>query len=90
MVKGKEIITEEEVKQLCNELDSTWNRYHSYTALARVMSRKDGIDYVSSGSSRKVYRVSDTKVLKLVKNAKGSAQNYTKADWPIPVCHSPS
>ena len=90
MVKGKEIITEEEIKLLCNELDSTWNRYHSYAALARVMSGKDGIDYVSSGSSRKVYRVSDTKVLKLAKNAKGSAQNYTKADWSIRVCRSPS
>lgn len=90
MVKGKEIMTEEEIKQLCNELDSIWNRYHSYAALARVMSGKDGIDYVSSGSSRKVYRVSDTKVLKLAKNAKGSAQNYTEADWSIPACRSPS
>ena len=84
MVKGKKIMTEEEIKQLCNELDSIWNRYHSYAALARVMSGKEGIDYVSSGSSRKVYRVSDTKVLKLAKNAKGSAQNYTEADWALP------
>ena len=83
-------MTDEEIKGLCNELDSTWNRYHSYATLARVMSGKDGIDYVSSGSSRKVYRVSDTKVLKLAKNAKGSAQNYTKADWSIRVCRSPS
>ena len=89
MVKGKEIMTEEEIKQLCNELDSIWNRYHSYAALARVMSGKDGIDYISSGSSRKVYKVSDTKVLKLAKNAKGSAQNYTEADWSIRACRSP-
>ena len=81
-------MTDEEIKQLCNELDATWERYRSYAALARVMSGKDGIDYVSSGSSRKVYRVSDTKVLKLAKNAKGSAQNYTKADWSIRVCRS--
>ena len=77
-------MTEEEIKQLCNELDSTWNRYHSYAALARVMSGKDGIDYISSGSSRKVYKVSDTKVLKLAKNDKGSVQNYTEADWALP------
>lgn len=77
-------MTEEEIKQLCNELDSAWNRYHSYAALARVMSGKEGIDYVSSGSSRKVYKVSNTKVLKLAKNAKGSAQNDTEADWALP------
>lgn len=77
-------MTEEEIKQLCNELDSTWNRYHSYAALARVMSGKEGIDYISSGSSRKVYKVSDTKVLKLAKNIKGSAQNNTEADWALP------
>ena len=64
MVKGKKIMTEEEIKQLCNELDSIWNRYHSYAALARIMSGKEGIDYVSSDSSRKVYRVSDTKSFK--------------------------
>ena len=77
-------MTEEEIKQLCNELDATWNRYHSYAALARVMSGKEGVDYVSSGSSRKVYKVSDTKVLKLAKNIKGSAQNNTEADWALP------
>lgn len=77
-------MTDEEIKQLCNELDSTWNRYHSYAALARVMAGKEGIDYVSSGSSRKVYKVSDTKVLKLAKNVKGSAQNNTEADWALP------
>ena len=77
-------MTEEEIKQLCNELDTTWNRYHSYAALARVMSGKEGVDYVSSGSSRKVYKVSDTKVLKLAKNIKGSAQNNTEADWALP------
>ena len=54
MVKGKEIMTEEEIKQLCNELDSTWNRYHSYAALARVMSGKDGIDYISSGRTNRL------------------------------------
>ena len=43
-------MTEEEIKQLCNELDSIWNRYHSYAALARVMSGKEGIDYISSRS----------------------------------------
>lgn len=77
-------MTDEEIKQLCNELDSAWNRYHSYTALARIMAGKEGIDYVSSGSSRKVYKVSDTKVLKLAKNVKGSAQNDTEADWALP------
>lgn len=77
-------MTDEEIKQLCNELDSTWNRYHSYAALARVMTGKEGIDYISSGSSRKVYKVSDTKVLKLAKNVKGSAQNNTEADWALP------
>ena len=77
-------MTDEEIKQLCNELDSAWNRYHSYAALARVMAEKEGIDYISSGSSRKVYKVSDTKVLKLAKNVKGSAQNNTEADWALP------
>ena len=65
-------MTDEEIKQLCNELDATWERYRSYAALARVMSGKDGIDYVSSGSSRKVYKVGDTKVLKL----SGSCRNF--------------
>lgn len=77
-------MSDEEIKQLCNELDTAWNRYHSYAALARVMAGKEGIDYVSSGSSRKVYKVSDTKVLKLAKNVKGSAQNNTEADWALP------
>ena len=54
MVKCKEIMTEEEIKQLCNELDSTWNRYHSYAALARVMSGKEEIDYISSGRTNRL------------------------------------
>ena len=36
---------------------------------------------ISSGSSRIVYLIDDTKVLKLAKNRKGLAQNEIEADW---------
>ena len=37
MVKDKEMrtMTDEEIKQLCNELDATWERYRSYAALSQ-------------------------------------------------------
>ena len=36
---------------------------------------------IGSGSSRVVYRVDETKVLKLAKNVKGVAQNNAETDW---------
>lgn len=47
----------------------------------RIRYCKDNLQYISSGSGRSVFKVDETKVLKLAKNAKGVAQNEAEAQW---------
>lgn len=71
-----------EIKQLEQEIDSLYSQRASFARLKALLDSKD-IEYISSGSSRLVYKVSDTKVLKIAKNRKGVAQNSTEADWAL-------
>jgi hypothetical protein len=41
---------------------------------------REHLDFIASGSAREVFRIDDTKVLKLAKNNKGLAQNETETD----------
>ena len=47
----------------------------------RVKYCKEHLKRISSGSSRIVYMIDDTKVLKLAKNQKGLAQNEVEIQW---------
>lgn len=47
----------------------------------RIQYCKERLKRISSGSSRIVYMVDDTKVLKIAKNQKGLAQIEVEADW---------
>lgn len=47
----------------------------------RVKYCQDNLQRISSGSSRIVYKVDDTKVLKLAKNPKGVAQNNAEIEF---------
>ena len=77
-------MTDTEIKDLCDKLDELWKKFHTYAPLVRLMDNTQGITYISSGSSRKVYKLNDDVVLKLAKNKKGSGQNYVEADWALP------
>ena len=48
---------------------------------ARIKYCEDNLQRISSGSSRIVYKIDDTKVLKLAKNAKGIAQNDVEIEY---------
>jgi len=47
----------------------------------RMRYCQDKLERISSGSSRIVYKIDDTKVLKLAKNSKGIGQNNTEIDF---------
>jgi hypothetical protein len=47
----------------------------------RIQYCQQNLKRISSGSSRIVYKIDDTKVLKLAKNSKGIQQNETEIDW---------
>jgi hypothetical protein len=48
---------------------------------ARIKYCEDNLSRISSGSSRIVYKIDDTKVLKLAKNKKGIAQNDVEIEY---------
>lgn len=47
----------------------------------RIKYCQNTLKRIASGSSRIVYKIDDTKVLKLAKNRKGLAQNNVEIDW---------
>ena len=75
MIKLLKILTETYLEE---DYPSTWNadefaKLPSFTK--RVEYAQKNLQRISSGSSRIVYKIDDTKVLKLAKNKKGLAQN---------------
>ena len=72
-----------ELKDFEKTIDDTYKTKRSFAALRRLLDTTDGIEYITSGSSRAVYKINDEKVLKIAKNAKGIGQNQTEADWGL-------
>lgn len=71
-------------KQMDEDYPTTWDvdsfkTLRSFTQ--RVKYCQENLQRISSGSSRIVYKIDDTKVLKLAKNKKGIAQNETEIQW---------
>ena len=77
---GPRTLNDEEIKNLCSELESIWKRTHQFAPVIRAV-KESGILYLGSGTSRMVFKLNDEKVLKLAKNAKGLDQNNAEADW---------
>jgi hypothetical protein len=73
---------ESQIKALKASLDEAWERTHSYAMLDRLM-KQTGVPYIAGGTARRVYQLNGERVLKVAKNAKGSAQNDTEADWAL-------
>lgn len=79
-------MTDLEIKNFEKKLDSQYSSKTSFAALKRIIDEyvdSNRIDYISSGSSRFVVKISNTKVLKIAKNKKGLRQNETEADWGL-------
>lgn len=75
-------MTDQEIKELENKLDSFYKIKRSYAGLKRILDESPA-EYICSGTGRLVYKVSDTKVLKISKNNAGAAQNGVEADWAL-------
>jgi len=80
-----EEITYRLVEELMDEdYPSTFDMEHFKTLKSfnqRVKYCQDNLKRISSGSSRIVYMIDDTKVLKLAKNPKGIAQNDVEIEY---------
>lgn len=81
----KIVITEDQYKLIKKDIEeeypTSWNveefkKLNSFNK--RVQYCESNLTRISSGSSRIVYKIDDTKVLKLAKNKKGLAQNETE------------
>jgi hypothetical protein len=73
-------------KELEEEYPPSWNieefkKLNSFNQ--RVQYCNQHLQRISSGSSRIVYKVDDTKVLKLAKNKKGLAQNEVEIEYSL-------
>jgi mRNA-degrading endonuclease RelE of RelBE toxin-antitoxin system len=85
----KLIVTEDQhdliiQKQMDEEYPLTWdvNHFKMLRSFAkRVKYCQENLQRISSGSSRIVYKIDDTKVLKLAKNQKGIAQDEIEIQW---------
>ena len=84
----KILITEAQLnliqKELGEEYPSSWNvdefkKLRSFNQ--RIQYCQNNLVRLSSGSSRIVYKIDETKVLKLAKNNKGLAQNEVEIDY---------
>lgn len=75
-------MTTEEITELKNNLDKYYKTRHSFAGLKRIMDETTA-EYICSGTGRLVYRISDTRVIKIAKNNAGLAQNGVEADWGI-------
>lgn len=72
-----------EIKALEKQLDSNFRIKNSFSSLKRLIDEYNNIEYLSSGTSRFVFKLNDKKVLKLAKNKKGQLQNGVEADWGL-------
>lgn len=72
-----------ELKDFEKLLDDAFKTRHSFAGLRRILDTTEGIEYISSGTARAVFKVSDDKVLKIAKNPKGIGQNQAEADWGL-------
>jgi hypothetical protein len=71
-------------KELEEDYPTNWDveEFKKLTSFSqRVQYCQDRLQRISSGSARIVYKIDDTKVLKLAKNKKGLAQNETEIDF---------
>jgi hypothetical protein len=71
-------------KQIEEDYPTTWdeNDFKSLNTFKdRVRYCEDNLIRISSGSGRIVYKIDETKVLKLAKNNKGIAQNNVEIDF---------
>ena len=82
------LITEQQYNLITKELGEEYPIGWSLETFKTLRSFNQRIQYcqqnlkrISSGSSRIVYMVDNTKVLKLAKNNKGIAQNETEMQW---------
>lgn len=80
-----ESLNSELIESLLDEdYPTTWD-IDQFKALRKFSERvkycEANLQRISSGSSRIVYKIDDTKVLKLAKNQKGIAQNETEIEW---------
>ena len=78
-------ITESQLKAIINDMaypkSFDMNKFASLNTFKdRVQYCNNNLDRISSGSSRIVYKIDETKVLKLAKNNKGISQNYNESD----------
>jgi hypothetical protein len=87
-INMKIIITESQYELIKKDLDEDYPISWDIEEFKRLNSFSSRIDYcnrnlqrISSGSSRVVYKVDDTKVLKLAKNKKGLAQNEVEIEY---------
>lgn len=76
------IVTFSITNDIAKELDKVYNKHHTIVSLKRYLDNKDGVTYLTSGSSRLVYKI-DNYAIKIAKNKKGIAQNETEADWSL-------
>ena len=85
----KLIITESQLKRIVqSDLDEdypqSWNieEFRNITSFnGRIKYCEENLQRISSGSSRIVYKIDETKVLKLAKNKKGLAQNESEISF---------
>jgi len=82
------IITESQLEYLKKDLGEDYPSNWSVEEFKKLKSFSKRVEYcnnnlqrISSGSSRIVYKIDDTKVLKLAKNTKGLAQNELEIDF---------
>ena len=75
-------MNDDEIKELKNKLDTYYSTRRTFAGLKRIMD-ESGAEYICSGTARFVYKISDTKVLKVAKNKAGLAQNGVEADWAL-------
>lgn len=69
---------------LDEDYPTTWDidQFKALTSFKqRIKYCQENLQRISSGSSRIVYKIDDTKVLKLAKNQRGVAQNETEIEW---------
>lgn len=81
MIKLTNILLENRLQE---DYPTNWNA-EEFAKLSsfnqRVQYAERNLQRISSGSSRIVYKIDDTKVLKLAKNKKGLAQNEVEIDF---------
>ncbi len=80
----EDILTSGAQKELEEDYPTNWDveEFKKLTSFSqRVQYCQDRLQRISSGSARIVYKIDDTKVLKLAKNKKGLAQNQTEIDF---------